>query len=176
MRPRRLVPAALLIGFAVLAMPGTAGATISGPCQASGDFATTGLVDASQTSASISDEDEVHWAGAIEIPNPTDNMSYSGSITLKAPPPVGEITIDSWDGETDKISNSGNRHYDFSAYPPFKATVSGSHTQAGVTCSGSIELEVGGSLGAIGLASLGLTVVSGAGLVFAGMARVGGIR
>lgn len=146
---------------AVLLTPGVASASLSGPCDAQGVFDDGTVVNPkTDNSAEVPSEGTVNWKGSIQVAAAED-MPYSGAIVLQLPVPLADVDLESWDGETDETSESGSYSYELPDLVPggFEVGVTGSHTQAGVTCSGSVVLSVAGSSGA----AVGVTTVLGAG-------------
>jgi hypothetical protein len=144
----------------------------SDKCIGTGDFVKSGHhYTAADTGVDeIPRVDDVKWAGQIAVP-PVDSP-YSGHIEVELPPPFGSVSIDSWSGTTDSVQNSDTRHYDIPGFVPANVefSVSGSHTQGGITCSGSVKLVIEGStFGPFAIGTLVLTLAFGAGLVLAGL-------
>jgi hypothetical protein len=175
----------VLLAFAALAAAGmfvvfdagTSSATVSPACQGTGAFEKSGLTYTAADSGvdEIPRTDDVDWEGSIT--GPTGEQPYSGKIEVELPPPFGALSIDSWSGTTDATSNSGTKHYDIPGAVPggVEFSVKGSHTQGGTTCTGSVKVKIkGGSVNAFSLGSLVGTALTGAGLVLAGRAKVGG--
>ena len=162
---------------AILLYPAAAGATptvINGPCQGSGTFKSTGhKVDATEAgTVEVPETDDVAWEGSIT--GVTGDNAYSGKIEVKLPPPFGSLSIDSWSGTTDATANSGVKHYDLPSYVPkgVEFTVTGSHSQGPASCSGHVTVKLAGSkVNAVSIASVVGTVLTGAGLLFAGRAK-----
>ena len=91
---RILVAAAIVLGVPVL-FASSAGATISGPCTASGSI-TTGsgpgrTYRATQKAVVIPRKGDVHWKGAIKRGGGKRNIE--GKVYIKLPPPIGKIEI-----------------------------------------------------------------------------------
>lgn len=149
---------------------------ISGPCTGEGTFKAGGFTKTAAEAGvvEIPRKDEVAWRGAIAVP--ATNSAYSGRIELETPAGLPAISIDSWSGTTDSVSNSGTKSYDIPSWVPANVEfkVKGSHTQGGVTCAGYVKLRIEGSAaGPFSIASLVGTALTGAGLVFAGRPRLG---
>lgn len=146
-----------------------AGATTNGKCTAAATFSDGHTVDADQDTAKIPKRDTVNWRGSMSVPAGQE-MAYAGHISIKLP--VGSYEIRSWSGTTKKNASGGTDSYDIpKAIPGMKGTVSGSHTQAGVTCSGSMEVEIEGGAGVAGAVSVGGTAATGGLLALAARAR-----
>lgn len=166
-----------IAGFFVIAGSAPAGATVSPACSGTGDFEASGhhYTAADSGVDEIPRKDDVDWEG--QITGVSGEQPYSGHISLELPPPFGSVDIDSWSGTSDATSNSGTKHYDIPGFVPANVEfeVSGAHTQGSVSCSGSVKVKIeGGSVNAFSIGSLVGTVLTGAGLVFAGKASVGG--
>lgn len=176
------------MGFSLLLFAGPAGASLSPECTASGvisgDDGTSVAVDAESTERyKIPRAADVDYEGSITVASPSDEMPYSGGISLDVAPGLDLIpglddpTIEtwSWGGDTDKVSTADSTTYDLDLpaglLGGLKATASGSHTQAGTTCSGSIDVEIAGS--AVNAASLGSAAVSAAAAAGLGLAARG---
>jgi hypothetical protein len=172
----------VLLGFAALALAGMfllmdaspSGATVtpSDKCIGNGQFVKLGKTyHASDTGVDeVKRVDDVNWDGEIVVP--AENVAYSGEIKVSLPPPFGEVTVDSWKGTSDSTKNSGKKHYDLPGFVPgnVEFEVSGFHTQNGVTCTGAVKVKIEGSgFGPFSIAMLILTLLSGAGLVLAGL-------
>ena len=168
---------AALGAISMFALPGLAHAGLNGNCEASGDFVdgtkadgpfTIDAKDVGSETIVIPRSDAVNWSGAVEAP--AEERSYSGSISLKLP--LGKtIEIDSWSGTSARESNSGTKEYDLpSAIPAgITYTVSGEHTEPGVTCKGSVKVMIeGGTFDSpVAPGALGLTAATGIGMAFA---------
>ena len=173
-----------LVGFLLLLWAPAAGADIvtpPGACIGSATWHSNGQQETS-TAHKTSD--------VIEIPA-KDTVTYSGKIAnqpavgpertisgfVKISLPVGKATLYSWGGSSSKYANSGDKKYTISsAFRGIKLKLSGEHRDNGaVTCSGSVFVKIKGSgvTSPLGIASIGVLVVSGGILVFAGKA-VGG--
>jgi hypothetical protein len=167
--------AAVGIACAFLFVPATpAGATVtpSDKCIGNGQFVKLGKTyHASDTGVDeIKRVDDVNWDGEIVVP--ATEAPYSGNIKVSLPPPFGEVTIDSWKGSSDSTKNSNVKHYDIPGFVPANVEfeVSGFHNQNGVNCVGAVKLKIEGSgFGPFSIGTLILTLLSGAGLVLAGL-------
>jgi hypothetical protein len=172
----------ILLAFAALSLGGMfvlmdaapSGATVSpsDKCIGNGQFVALGKTyHASDAGVDeVKRKDDVNWDGEIVVP--ATEAPYSGNIKVSLPPPFGEVTIDSWKGSSDSTKNSGTKHYDIPGFVPANVEfeVSGFHTQNGVTCTGAVKVKIEGSgFGPFSIATLVLTLLSGAGLVLAGL-------
>ncbi|MEY2459717.1 MAG: hypothetical protein QOG30_1547 [Acidimicrobiaceae bacterium] len=172
----------ILLAFAALALGGMfvlmdaapSGATVtpSDKCIGTGHFVKSGH-DYTANDAGVDEiprVDDVQWAGEIVVP--ATESPYSGEIKVSLPPPFGDVKVDDWSGSTDSTKNSGDKHYDIPGFVPANVEfeVSGFHTQSGVTCTGAVKIKIAGSgFGPFSIATLILTLLSGAGLVLAGL-------
>jgi hypothetical protein len=120
-------------------------------------------------------EDDVHWAGAINVPKP--ESAYSGHIEVQLPFPLPSLRIDSWSGSSDSTGNSGDKHYKLPSSVPrgVEFEVTGAHSQGGVNCTGTVKVKVAGGAfdSPAAPASLIGTVVTGGVLALAGRAKGG---
>jgi hypothetical protein len=169
MRPIRLPAAAAVAAFVVVVVPALAaspaGATLEGPCTASGQVsvngvAKTGVIDPRTTnSTKIPRKGVVHWKGTAG----SGKRPISGKVQIELPPPIGKVTIGSWGGSSGSHANAGNYKYDFpSVLLGLKVPVSGEHHEPRIDCSGSITVQLDGSpiKNPVLIASLVLTVLA----------------
>jgi hypothetical protein len=160
---RMLVASAFLLLVPVLAAA-PAGATIDGPCTASGTIDGK-TYDASPATAKIPRQGDVAWNGAISR-DASGPREIEGKVYLKLPPPWSKVVIadGDWDGPSSRAANRGTYHYDLpSVLVGPKATLYGHHAERGsVVCTGTIEVQLDGSVWSNPalLASLGLTVLA----------------
>lgn len=149
-----------------------AGAVISGPCEAQATFTSDGDVyeaDARAAEVTIPKSGTADWSGSISIPNPSPDMPYEGEIKLKFPPPLGEVTVRSWGGETERTANQGVDTFKAPQLTPgIEGNASGFHEQAGFRCEGSVRVKIAGGAGILGPVSILITF--GAGATLAGAA------
>jgi hypothetical protein len=86
--------------------------------------------------------------------------------------PIGSVTVDSWGGESVKYANEGLRPYNLPAIlGGVKMRLHGEHRDDDlVACSGAVNIQVAGSplKNPLTYVTLGLLLMSGAGLVGAG--------
>ena len=163
MRLIRILVAVAIVMLVPVLTATAAGATISGPCTASGTINGT-TYTASQSSAVIPRTGDVAWKGAISTGSGKRNIE--GKVYLKLPPPFGKIVLGpgSWDGPSSRYANKGTYHYDLpSIMVGPKFTLFGHHAERGaVVCTGSMQLQISGSKlkNPILLASLVLTVIA----------------
>ena len=142
---RILVATAIALGVPIL-FASSAGATITGPCTASGTINGT-TYNATQKSVVIPRQGDVHWKGAISTGSGKRNIE--GKVYLKFPPPFGKMVVanGSWNGPSSSYANSGKYHLDLpSALAGPKFTLFGHHAERGrVVCTGSVEVRLLGS-------------------------------
>src|SRR3954466_10949685 len=153
--------------------------TPPGACIGTGTWLGSGQTESSAAHVpsdvvEIPAKDTVKYEGRIAgAPAVGPERPISGFIKLALP--IGDLTIDSWGGTSKKYANSGQKAYDIpSAFKGIKLKLSGEHRDNGkLTCSGSVYLKVKGSgvSSPLGIASIGLFVISGGALVFAGRAH-----
>lgn len=158
---RILVAAAIIVAIPALSAS-SAGATISGPCTASGTIGAKSY-NASQSSAVIPQKGDVKWKGGV---TGSGKRNIEGKVYLKLPPPFGKVILGpgSWDGPSSRYANQGSYHYDLpSVLVGPKFTLFGHHAERGsVLCTGSMQLQISGSKlkNPILIASLVLTVLA----------------
>ncbi|CAB4888187.1 unannotated protein [freshwater metagenome] len=174
---RRWVGAGLFLGAATLLAPvRPAAADLTGACTASGTFVAgtksggSFTVDAGKVGSStvvIPREDTVNWTGSVDVP--ATSRPYSGSVQVKLPPPFGEFTIDSWDGASERVTNSGAHDYALPTLVPAGVTftVTGSHTEPTTTCDGTVKVKIEGGLfdSPVAPISFALTAITGVGFI-----------
>lgn len=156
-----------------LGLAGPAFATIDGPCTASAtlegdDFTTT--VDADTTGrVKIPRAAEVSYEGTIDLPE-GEEYTHSGQAVLDVP--LADVEFWGWSDETTNVGTDGNESYDLDLPAGLlggvKGKASGFHTQGGITCTGSLDVEIDGSpVNAGSIASAVGTLAAGAGLLAA---------
>ena len=169
---------AMLGAVVLLAPPRPVAAGLDGPCDASGTFVTgtkaagsftVNAKDVGSKTVVIPRKDTVNWTGSVNVPATT--RAYAGSVTVKLPPPFGDVTIDSWNGSSARVSNSGTHEYNLPKMVPAGVTftVQGQHVEPAATCSGSVAVQIEGGLfdSPIAPISFALTGLVGAGFVAA---------
>lgn len=187
---RKFLVATGVVGVALFASAAPASAVINGPCSASADLlgddgSATSVDGATTERVTIPRSADVTYRGSITVPEPSDDMPYSGSVTLDVAAGLDlipflddpEISSWAWGGTTDQTRvDDGRTSYDLDLPADLgggvKATATGSHTQAGATCTGSLDIAIGGS--AANPASVGagaLTAAGAAGLAFSAMGK-----
>ena len=179
MSVRRWFGVGVMLGAVILlAPPRSAGAGLDGQCDASGTFVTgtkaagsftVNAKDVGSTTVTIPRKDTVNWTGSVNVPPTT--RSYEGFVAVKLPPPFGDVTIDSWKGASNSVSNSGAHEYSLPKMVPAGVvfTVHGQHVEAAATCVGSVAVQIEGGLfdSPIAPISFALTAVAGAGFAAA---------
>jgi hypothetical protein len=181
---RGLLLAAILLGLGFVGA-GTAAAEIDGPCSGTGDFlnGTKAQGPFSVQAEAVGPgevievplKDTVHWKA--EISGVSGERDFAGFVEVDLPWPLGTATIDTWGGSTDKTGNEGDKTYNLPKTIPrgVEFEVSGQHSEDGqVVCSGTVKVKVQGGPFDSPLApvALGGTVISGIGLVMAGLSKV----
>jgi len=173
----------VLLGVSAVAVGGIflvvgaspASAKINGPCEGSGQFDKGGFtVSAAETGVvTVPEKDTVNWEGSI-TPTDAGEQPYAGEITIELPPPFPAVKVDDWDGTTDATGNSDSKDYDIPSFVPrgVEFDVKGFHNQGSAHCDGSVTVKIDGSnVGPISVASLALSAVALAGMIFAGRAK-----
>jgi len=160
----RLVLVAGLAGGTLALGAAPAGASLKGPCKATGTFAAGGFtVDAKQTDkVTIPRKDDVSWAGRVPARR-QGTRHISGSVDVDFPPPIGKIRVGTWSSDSDTYQNADTYTYDLpSVIAGFDIPVTGVHHDAGFTCSGKVTVRVdgGGLKNPAALASLAFTAIS----------------
>lgn len=136
-----------------------ASASLDGPCTASGTIVETGKVyDPKQIDeATIPRSGKVAWQGATGV---TGERETTGQVRVAFPPPIGDVVVGDWDGESTKPGNNGTYTYDLpSVIAGIEIPVSGSHTEPGISCSGAVVVTVDGT-SPLAWASVALTLIS----------------
>lgn len=172
MRTTRLIVVGLVAG-AVTSMAGGLGAApasaaLSGNCAASAMFVDSGVtVDApTDEVVTVRRADTVQWEASSTAPPGV----YEGSMHLELPAPFGNVRIESWQGDSQTMSNSGTDTYDLPSLVPggAKVVVSGRHDDVNGRCAGSVTLRIEGSALSSPLTWIGLggAFVSGVGFLW----------
>ena len=148
MRLIRILIATAIVALVPVLTASAAHAAIAGPCTASGQVTVdaipkTPVIDPATTnSAKIPEKGVVHWKGTAG----SGNRTISGHVDIALPPPIGKVKIKSWGGKSGRHANAGTYKYDFpSLLLGLKVPVSGAHSEPGITCSGSITVQLTGS-------------------------------
>ena len=160
-----------------------AGATLEGGCTAVATFllgvgAGSVTIDVGAASASepveIAATDTVEWR--VTVPgSSTTPEPMRGRLEIDLPWPLGTQTLESWSGTATQGEATGLYTYELTkAFPrgtPF--TVTGTHSEPGVTCVGEVSLQVDGGPFDTWLiwVALGGLLVSGILLLVAGRSR-----
>lgn len=167
MKVLRLAAAAIVAIAIPLMSSAPASATITGPCKASGTLKSTGVTyNGSVKKVTLPLKDDVKWKGSVS--SPAGKRAISGSVHVKFPFPIGDINIGSWGKTSDTHANSGTYKYDLpKEIAGFDIPVSGTHTEPGVKCTGTVIVRFkGGGFGnpAV-IGTFALTVISGVSLL-----------
>lgn len=171
-----------------LATASPAGAELNGPCEAQGTIHETGLT----IDPSVSDgpfevplEGTVDWSGQVGAGGQdTDPRSTDGAIAVIAPPLIdkladvagGLLEFRDW-GDDDAVSTAeaDTDTYELPSFTPrdTEILVEGFHDDPVGNCDGHVTVIVEGSAldSPLAVASLAGTVITGAGVVVAALAR-----
>ncbi|MGE0600277.1 MAG: hypothetical protein AB7J35_14095 [Dehalococcoidia bacterium] len=119
-----------------------------------------------------------NYSGSVPVEG--KDRTTSGKVQIALPLGLPSITVKSWSSDnTDLNSDSGSVTWDIPSIVPgnIEMTVSGYHQDQGVRCEGRIKvkLEGGGLSSGLGLGSVGLTIVSLAGLAWSAVPKPGGL-
>ena len=149
----------------VLVTAAPAGASLTGRCAASGTLRSRGIptrtynpkvVDA----ATIPRKGDVAWQGSTGV---SGDRAATGEVSIKFPPPIGNVHLGEWGKNGKKIGrpgNSGVYHYDLpSLIAGIKVPVSGEHHEPGIDCAGTVVVQIKGR-SPLAWVSLALTVVT----------------
>lgn len=155
--------------------PGAAGPTnATGPCTASATVTGGFKIDPYESSGVY----EIPLAGSASYEGTVGvaetERAISGSVVIKTPPFVPNITLTDqweWNGTAVRNKDKGMVSWDLPASLPRDVilTVEGVHNDAGVRCTGSVEIKIEGSPfdTPITPISLGGTALAAAGMAFA---------
>ena len=166
------------LSFAVLGA-GPAGASLSPECDASavltGDDSTVNVDPKTTDRVKIPRKADVNYQGSIALPAGSQ-YTHSGEVVLEVA--FMEIGLESWEwsGDTDKVSSVGTTDYDLDLpaglLGGIKAKATGSHTQGGITCTGSLQIVIeGNALNAASGASAAITAAGAGGLALAALGK-----
>lgn len=141
-------------------------ASLKGPCTASGTFREGNFnVDAKKVDeVEIPRADTVDWKAGD--PGSGERVIV-GSVEIEFPPPIGKIMVGEWGEDGKKAgahNNSDSYTYDLPALiAGFDIPVSGTHQDAGFSCSGTVvvRIEGGGFSNPAALVSVAFTVLIG---------------
>ena len=180
----KVVAGAVVVVGAVLLMPAGADASLDGPCRATGTI-TPGDVRINPKRGdgpfTVPLEGTVNWVGRIGNGDRVPERRHNGEITVEAPPGWEQLLgslleFRAW-GEEDAVTTRerGTDEYTLPSLTPrgTDIPVSGFHDDELGQCDGAIVVQVeGGALDTpLAWGAIGGTVVTGAGLAFAAMAR-----
>jgi len=175
----RIVVASAFAVAPALALAGPAGAAITkGPCNGSATIGGTTYTPANDTEANpiiVPEQGTVAWQGTT---GGAVIKNHSGSIGIVVGP--GSITVADWANPNKKGDTESSGTYDLAtAYEKLPLDivgiykVVGEHAGQGGSCEGFAMVKIDGNpLATVpGAAAAGLTVLTGAGVVAAGMAK-----
>jgi hypothetical protein len=176
-----LVPAAIIASLAVATVraqgatgsDGSVAPKFTGGCTAQATY-DLGTFDPAVSGGVYTVPKSGSASYTASVPVEGDDRTTSGKVEVALPLGLPAITVKSWGGDsTDGNSDAGSVSWDIPGIVPgnVELNVSGYHQDEGVRCEGRIKVKLEGSgIGSVaGLASLGLTVVTLAGLVWAGI-------
>jgi len=163
---------ALAGGFLLAGGPAAAAdlADPPGTCAGTGAFRDAGFTVVS-TGADPADvieiprADQVAWTGEVTGPEPGQPRPIAGRIALELPAPLGQVTVDEWDGTGVNLAASGTEPYDLPGLVPAGVvfTLHAEHREGDqVFCTGTAQLRIAGGpfdspLVWVGLAGTALT-------------------
>jgi hypothetical protein len=130
-----------------------AGASMEGGCTAVATFllgvgAGSVTIDVGVASSSepveIAATDTVEWR--VTVPGSSTPEPMRGRLEIDLPWPLGTQTLESWSGTATQGEATGLYTYELTkAFPRGTAfTVTGNHSEPGVTCIGEVALQVDG--------------------------------
>lgn len=181
------VPLGVAAGAALLLVAaGPAAAELDGPCEAVGTVEETGVeIDPSTGDGpfEVPLEGTVVWSGQVGDGSDTEPRVTNGAIAVVAPPVFdaifsGLLEFRDW-GEDDAVTTaeSGTDTYTLPDYTPrdTELVVSGFHDDPVGSCDGEVTIVVAGSPldSPLAIGSLAGTVITGAGVALAAVAKVG---
>ena len=111
------------------------------------------------------------------IAQPTVPRAHSGSVKVSTPPLIPSINLkDPWsEDDAETVSDSGNVTWDIPSWVPggVEIVVSGSHSDGGLVCKGSIKVKLDGNItsGAVGWVAIAGTVLTALGLAWSWIPR-----
>lgn len=188
--PRALATVAVVAGIGFLAALPAAADVVDPPgaCVGTAAFATGtedgGAFTVDSRTLSPDDvtvvplSDTVTWTGTVTGVAPGTVRQVEGFVKLDLPWPLPDATVDTWGGTTALVENAGVEEYDLPSALPrgLEFRVFGEHRENGVlVCSGSATAAIEGGLAdsPVTLAAAILAVPALAGLVVAGIPKVG---
>jgi hypothetical protein len=155
---RGAAAALFVIAFPLVLSASPAGASLSGPCEASGTIKNVNYNPKTQDKATIPRKGEVNWTASVPG---AGNRNVEGKINVKIGPAT--VNVGSWGGPSGKHRNADVYKYDFpKLLAGLKVPVTGHHSEPGINCSGTIVVQLEGSKWSnpILLGSIALTIVS----------------
>jgi hypothetical protein len=121
-------------------------------------------------------DDNVMYAGVIDLPPADEPEPFSGNVSVRLPL-GGSWVAAEWPvppGETESVSDSGTYSYEVPGFVP-RGTggleVTAFHQQRGVTCEVAVSLALAGSPGPAAWVGTAGTIVFGLGVGAAGSRR-----
>lgn len=176
--------AAATIGVLVLAGGGVAHAQdqppdLEGPCTAQATLSNGVVVDPARSSGVyvVPIEGSAQYSGSVNA-DVVVPRAISGKVTIVSPPGFPAITVsDSWvwnSPSSVSLSSTGSVSWKLPKWLPrgVPITVEGVHRDAGLTCRGSVTIELEGSAfdSPLTYAAIAGTAVTGLGVAAAGIA------
>lgn len=156
---------------------GTVPPNLEGPCNVTATISETGTnIDPSASggvySAPLSGS--ASYNGSIAV-DPGEGRAIDGRVWVVTPPGLPSVTLKSWqDEDAENVSDAGTVTWDLPNLLPrgIEVTVEGFHNDE-QNCTGSITVKVDGGIfdSATGIGSAILTVIAGAGLLYAGVPK-----
>ena len=150
MKVRYLALGAVAIGVLLVGSTAPASADITdngSGCKGRGDWNSGVEVDAATKGGvyTIPRSDSVHWQGSVKSGS---EGTYSGSISVDLPWPLGEALIDDWSGEYETTGNEGDHKYDLPSLVPagVEFELHGEHSDKNGGCSGTVTLKIAGGV------------------------------
>lgn len=168
----------LVVGIGLVAGATPAGASLSDACEGTATLSDEGETFSVNAkfpgTQKIPRKAAVAYQGSIDL-SPGQEYTYSGAAKLKVFFTEIKLSTWEWSGDTEKVATDGTTSYDLDLPAGLlggvKGTVTGSHTQGGITCTGNVPIQIGGS--AVNAASIGTGALAAAGAAGLGMAARG---
>jgi len=175
---RLLCLVGLVVGISLIVVAPPAGATLSPECEGSATLFNDGKsfeINAKATGTqTIPRKADVVYRGSIDLPSGKE-YTHQGSAKLKVLFTEIKLSTWEWQGDTSAVATDGTTSYDLDLPAGLlggvKGTVTGGHTQGGITCKGNVDIQIDGS--AVNAASVGAGALAAAGAAGLGMAARG---